>query len=396
MAIIFNNEKGLQAEEASLIRQQVAAAWKKAFMVDSTTPELNTDPETPAGQLVDGITALIVEKDNEVLKLGNMFNPLTAVGVFQEALAKIYFLNRLVDQPTLVSCTCTGLPGTFIPQGSIAEDEEGNRFISTNAATIGSGKTTEIVFSCTVPGPIQVNSSTLNKIITVIPGWDSVNNTTAGVVGRLRESQSEFEERRFNSVAKNSHGLAESVGANVANLSNVIASKIVQNRDGDEKSILGVTVPAHSIYLSVFGGKKEEIGQVLYNKLDAGCGTAGNTSVEVIDSINGSIHKFFYTVPTPQTVYIKITIVPDTIYDENKIKNAVINNFNGGDIYPKVIMGEQLFSSRFYQTIINAGLDDLVKVEVSSDGINYSLNIDFTLNKMPVLSSENISFEEAS
>lgn len=396
MAIKFNDEKGLQPEEASIIRQQVAEAWKKAFMINADTHELNVAPETPAGQLVDGITALIVQKDNEVLKLGNMFNPLTAVGIFQDALAKIYFLNRLVDQPTLVSCTCTGLPGTVIPQGSIVEDEEGNRFISTDAATIGNGKTTEIVFACTTPGPIQVNSSTLNKIITVIPGWDSVNNTSAGVVGRFRESQSEFEERRFNSVAKNSHGLSESVGANIANLPTVIATKIVQNRNSDEQTILGVTVPAHSIYLSVFGGKKEEIGQVLYNKLDAGCGTAGNTSVEVIDPINGSIHKFFYTVPSTQTVYIKITTIPDALYDEDKIKNAVINNFNGGDIYPKIIMGEQLFSSRFYQTIINAGLTDLVKVEVSLDGVDYNLNVEFALNKMPVLSAENISFEEAS
>lgn len=396
MAIIFNDNTGLTAEDASTIRAAVASDWQEAFAVDENTPTLNTEPETPAGQLVDGMTALIVMKDNEVLKLGNMFNPLTATGIYQDALGKIYFIDRLVAQATVVTCTCMGLPGTVIPQGSIVEDSAGNQYTSLAAATIGSNNSVSVVFSCTTPGPVQVNSSTVNKIVTVIPGWDSVTNPAAGVTGRLAETQTEFETRRYASVAKNSHGLSESVGGSIANLTDVVASKIVQNRTGEQVTILGVAVPAHSVYLSVYGGTPEEIGQVIYNKLDAGCGTAGNTSVTVTDPVNGSQNVFYYTVPDVTNVYVQVTTAPDAVYDETNIVNAILNNFNGGSTYPKAIMGETIYASRFYQDIISAGLSELVQVEVSlTSGSGFGLSCDINLNQIPVLSAENISFVEA-
>lgn len=121
MAIIYN-DNGLSVEQAETVRQTVANQWKQAFSVDENTPELNTEPETPAGQLIDGMTALIVQKDNELLRLANMFNPMTATGVFQDSLGKIYFLDRKIAQSTTVTCTCSGLSGTQIPKGSIVTD----------------------------------------------------------------------------------------------------------------------------------------------------------------------------------------------------------------------------------------------------------------------------------
>ena len=96
MAITFNSATGMVAEDTAIIRERLATQWKNAFNVSENTPELNTEAETPAGQLIDGQVALISEKDAEILHLGNSFDPQTATGVAQDALARIYFLERKI------------------------------------------------------------------------------------------------------------------------------------------------------------------------------------------------------------------------------------------------------------------------------------------------------------
>lgn len=395
MAVIFDNNKGMTVQDGATVREAIATDWKNAFKIDENTPELNTEPETPAGQLIDGMTALVVEKDNEIMQLANMFNPNTATGIYQDALAKIYFINRHVAQPTVVTCQCKGLNGTLIPKGAVVQSNDGYQFTANENVTIPAGGEVDALFSCTETGPILISANSVQKIITVIPGWDSVNNNAAGVTGRNEETQSEFEERRYNSVAANSHGLAESVGGAVYNLPDVVACKIVQNRYGEEQTINGVVVPPHSVYLSVYGGEAQDIGMTLHNKLDAGCGTAGNTSVTIADPTNGSLHLYYYTVPTVKPVYVKVTTAPDVLYSADDVKQAILDNFLGQiEGFNRVIMGDELYSSRFYQTIINAGLSGLVKVEVSTDNSTFALNVEFALNEMPTLDVNDIAFVE--
>jgi hypothetical protein len=71
------------------------AAFHKDGQVD-----LNTDPETPAGQLIDSQTAAITEKDTELLYLCDQFDPAKNEGIFQDAIAKIYFLSRKAATPS--------------------------------------------------------------------------------------------------------------------------------------------------------------------------------------------------------------------------------------------------------------------------------------------------------
>ncbi len=91
MAIEFNDSTGLSAEDTAVIRLRIASLFKAAFKTNDDTPELNTEPETPAGQLVDGLAALVASKDGEIMRIANGFNPKTAVGIQQDALAAIYF-----------------------------------------------------------------------------------------------------------------------------------------------------------------------------------------------------------------------------------------------------------------------------------------------------------------
>lgn len=393
MAVTFNPQTGLVAEDTAVIRQRIATQWKNAFNVNAETPELNTEAETPAGQVIDGQAALISEKDGEILHLGNSFNPETATGVAQDALAKIYFLERQVAEPTLVTCQCVGLQGTMIPYGAVVEDVNGYQYYNTTPQTIPASGTANCVFRNAEYGPIEVGANAVTRIITVIPGWDSVNNSAAGVTGRDVETQSEFEQRRKASVAKNSHGLEGAIEGTVGNLTGVVTCKVEQNRGDTSVTKKGVLIPPHSIYLSVYGGNGQDIGKALHNKLSDGCGTTGNTSVVVSDDTNGSEHTYYYCIPTTNNFYVKVTMVQtvDTPEDiVSMVKNAVLANFNGQRNYPRVHMGETVYASRFYADVIGAGVENLTSVEIKYDTGDYGDVIEVPLDEIPTLSASNI------
>lgn len=392
--ITFDPQTGLIAEDTAVIRQRLAQEWKNAFNVSEDTPELNTESETPAGQLIDGQTALIAEKDAEILYLGNSFDPQTATGVAQDALAKIYFLTRHVEEPTYVTCQCKGLQGTVIPYGAVVQDINGNVFYNIVPVTIPASGEVSTLFRCSVYGAIEVGANAVNKIITVIPGWDSINNMAAGVTGRAVETQTEFESRRYNSVAKNSHGLAGSVEGTVGNIDGVVACRIEQNRGDTAVTKFGVTIPPHSVYLSVYGGEQQDIGYAMHTKIDAGCGTAGNTEVTITDETNGSEQTYFYEIPETVTMGVKVVIqrTNDTPTDiATLIKNAVVNNFNGLTSYERAKMGDKIFASRFYTDVISAGASNLTSVEIAYPASGtYGDVVNIPLDEMPVMSVENV------
>jgi hypothetical protein len=391
--ITFDSETGLVAQDTAVIRQNIAQQWKDAFNVSEDTPELNTEAETPAGQLIDGQTALVAEKDSEILRMANNFNPQTATGVAQDALGKIYFLERQVAEPTLVTCQCKGLQGTIIPYGAIVQDINGNTFYNIVPSTIPASGEVSTVFRCSEYGAIEVGAEAVNKIITFIPGWDSVSNMAAGVTGRVKETQSSFEQRRAASVAKNSHGLAESVLGTIGNLTGVVACEIEQNRGDYAVTKKGVTIPPHSVYLSVYGGEQEDIGYAMHNKLNDGCGTAGNTSVTITDETNGSEQTYYYEIPQTVSTGIKVVIqrANDTPSDiETLIKNAVVRNFEGNSDYDRAKMGSTIYVSRFYQDIISVGAN-LTKVEIAYPKTGtYGDVAEVPLNQMPVIDADDV------
>ena len=107
MALVFDESLGFSVDSVSEVRAAVAAAWKAAFKSDNTA-ELNTEPETPAGQLVDSQTASIVQKDSELLYLANMLIPGRARGNLLFAAETRHSVNRghKVHRPARHGHTC--------------------------------------------------------------------------------------------------------------------------------------------------------------------------------------------------------------------------------------------------------------------------------------------------
>ena len=400
MAITFNNQTGLVAEETSVVRARIAQEWKNAFATDPRLPVLDTNPETPAGQLIDGQTALASEKDNDMIYIANMFNPKNATGVWQDALAAIYFLNRKIALLTYVTCQVRGAYGTTIPYGALVQDVNGYTFLNTSVVVIGSSGTANIYVRCTETGAVEVAPNTVTQIVTTVPGWDSVSNPSAGVTGRDEESQAAFENRRAGSVGKNSHGAVASIYGTIADLNNVVAVLVLENTTNTDKTIKGVTLAGHSVYISVYGGDNTDIARVIYNKIDGGVGTQGNTMLTynpASDNIADQPDALYtYYIERPDTVEtaVKVTVSDDeTTGLTNAIKEAVVENFNGNSSFRRVKMGDTLYASRFYADVIKAGVTMLENIEIkypSATG-SYADSIDIPASELPTISVDDVT-----
>lgn len=189
---------------------------------------LNFGLTTPQGQLASTMTAIIGAADAMFAALANGVDPAYAYGRMQDAIGRIYFLNRLPGSFTTVQCLCIGAAGTVIPTNSQARTAEGVIF-RTDGGVIPSGGQVTLAFYATSVGPIPCAADTLNIIYQTVPGWDTVNNPADGVLGTEVETRSEFELRRQQSVAVNS------VSPNQAVLGSLLGNDIftgVQNVPG--------------------------------------------------------------------------------------------------------------------------------------------------------------------
>ena len=370
----FDAATGLYPDEIATVRESVREDWIGAFRRDGL-PDLNTEPETPAGQLIDAQTAAIVDKDNEVLFLANQFNPLTAQGVWQEALGKIYFLTRKGAEPSSVTCLCSGLAGTVIPAGALIRSSvDQSRWENTATVTIpDSGGQVNAIFRSVESGVVAAAANTLTEIVSVTPGWDAVTNPTAAVVGRVAETQAEFEQRRYNSVAANSRGSVYSLYGALADLEGVLDCVVLENITNNPIVEWGVTIPGHSVYISIVGGDNAAIAEAIYRKKDAGCGTAGNTEVTYQDDNLPWRPIYTYKIERPEPlrlgVRVTLRIVDDTLGNsEELIRAAIISNFNGLDGFGalRVSMAQTIYASRFYCPVVKSGVWNLLSIELAA------------------------------
>ena len=369
----FDPQVGMVAPDTAVLRDAVASNWEQAFNTGDGSPTLDTEAATPAGQLVDAEAAYLAQVNAEILYVASMFNPRTSEGVWQDALGFIYFLTRKIAQPTLATVTCTGLGGTVIPAGAQMRDDDGRRYELVSAVTIPAGGSVDGIFQCTEAGPIECPAGTLTTIVTVIPGWDSGVNSAAGVIGRNRESQADFENRRYASVAKNSHGSVFSLQGALADLDGVVDCQVLENPTSSTVTKNGVSIPSHSVAVCIYGGDDDAIAETIYLKKDAGCGTAGSTSIAYTAAdFGGAVYSYSIVRPTPVDVKIRVEInrtASTAASVEQDVKDAVVADFNGQDANSgntRVGLAQTLYASRFAVAVIKtAGVSDLVGISVA-------------------------------
>lgn len=254
---------------------------------------MSTALTTPQGQLAQSLTAIIGDKNDQIAAVADSLNPDVAEGRWQDAIGRLYFLERIAASGTVVTARCTGLVGTVIPAGSVAQDTNGYRYQSTADATIASTGYVDVTFQNLTTGPIACGIGALATIYTAVTGWESVTNISAGVVGTDVETRADFEARRRASVAINAQGSPDSVQGEVLSVTGVLDAYVRDNGLGIQSgaaftgSISGTTLTV----ASMASGKVEtghmvigsgvSAGTVITGQLSGTTGQAGTYSVNV-------------------------------------------------------------------------------------------------------------------
>lgn len=336
---------------------------------------LNPALNTPQGQLASSETAVIDHVNQTFLFLTQQFDPAYASGRYQDALARIYFIERNPSQPTVVQALCTGLEGVVIPEGALAIAADGNQYICTEEGTIPPAGNITLTFACLIPGPIPCPEGTLNQIYQSIPGWDSITNVSDGVLGNNVESRAAFEARRAASVALNSIGSLPSVLGAVLNVPNVIDAFVTENDSNSPQTMGGVSLYPNSLYVAVVGGEAQDIGQAIWSKKAPGCAYNGNTTVTVLDTSTGYVppypaYSVSFEIPEALPILFSVNIVNSTLVPADaatQIQNAIINAFAGGDGGARARIGGTLLASRYYAPVALLGAwAQIVSIEIGS------------------------------
>lgn len=335
---------------------------------------MNPALETPQGQIASSETAIIGNSNDLFLQYVANVDPAFSSGRMQDGIGRIYFITRKPALPTTVTATCNGLAGVVIPTGALVLDLDGNIYQCTGGGTIPIGGTIDLTFACTVTGPIQCPPATLTAIYRAIPGWDSVTNSGAGVIGRNVESRADFELRRQQSVAGNSIGSLPSVLGSVLSIAGVLDAFVTDNSTSSPLTVGGVSLNANSLYVCVSGGADLDVATAVWKKKAPGCGYTGNTTVTVTDSNSGYSTPPSYSVtferPTDIAVLFDVTIKNNPLVPSNAlalIQNVIIAAFSGSDGGARARIGSIIFASRYYAGVAALGIwAEIISIKVGS------------------------------
>lgn len=394
--IIFNPLVGVELPSTQEIRSDLGSRIQQAFQTSPTDPLLNIEPSSPMGQVLDLIVAEIEAKNSEILFLSNMVNPDLATGKFLDALAALYGLDRKISEPTVVNCVLTGLKGTVIPYGAIAQDSLGNQYRHSAAAGARIGDTGSVTttFTAIEHGSLEVAAGAVNRIVTTIAGWDTINNPSAGVIGRDEETDAELRNRMVESYAVNATGYVEAIEANLAALEGVLDVRVLENPTNAAITQFGVSINPHSILVAIVGGEDEQIAQTIYQRKDAGCGTTGSYQVSFTDSrFYNATYVYNIVRPQNQALKVKIEFFATSMNptEKNNVIQAVINDVLGQGANDRVSLASTVYASRFYAAIQSAIAVPVASIQVALGSGAFGSSVQIPANVEPTIQESDVS-----
>ena len=358
---------------------------------------------SPQGQIAQSDTEIIAQEYDKLLCLFNQINPDFSTGRFQDGIGRIYFMERIAAQGTVVTATCIGQVGTTIPAGSTAVDTSGYIYQSIDNAVIPSSGSVDVQFVNTTTGPIPCATGSLNQIYRAVSGWDAVNNTSPGVVGVDVESRIAFETRRRQSVARNSRNQDASTLAALLATDGVLDAYVWSNRTAEtvNKGTTNFPILAHSVYICVYGGADTDVAESIFNTYNPGANMNGNTTFTVYDNVNYMPPYPSYVMQwqkaSPTRVYFKVNVdaslnPPSDI--TKQVKEMIVTVFNGGyEGIGKARIGSTINAGKYYAPVISISPDTvgILSLEVSLDGSLYGPAVTMGIDQVPTIQESDIT-----
>ena len=312
---------GITTQDLSQHFTALQTKFKETFGED-----LVVDSESPQGQLIGIFAEVCTEIDEGFVQLFSSFGIDTAGGSQLDELLSLANVRRNLPSRSVVTCQVSGEPGTLIPAASRIQNTNEDNFVLRRDITIGSDNSGEGVFQAVEFGNIPVAEETVNQIVSVITGWETVDNETAGVAGEVIETDFEFRLRGKTEVAKNSTGTIPALQAALSRVG-VTRSRIVENDTASPVSHTGLAnVTAHSIACIVEGGLDNSVAQTIADYKTSGTNTFGSDSGTTDDGRTVNFERVAHVA-----VKISVTVNATDSFPNNGVnllKQALVSHAN--------------------------------------------------------------------
>lgn len=298
---------GLEVATRDELKAQYDADFQAIYGVD-----INLDQDSPDGQMIGIFIQAVLDLEDLLVQIYNMFDPDNAVGVVLDQRVAINGIQRQAGTYTLTpitivtsqACNLYGLDQSVEPVYTV-QDNAGNKWLLQTTQTISGAGTTVATFRAEFPGANLTIPNTITIPVTIVLGVVSVNNPTLyTTLGQNEESDAALKVRRQKSVSLASQGYLAGLLAALENINGVTSAFVYEN---NTSSTDGDGVPGHSIWVIVSGTATDaEIANAIYTKRNAGCGMKGSTTYTVTQ-VDGSPFIVRWDVVLPENLFIVFT-----------------------------------------------------------------------------------------
>ena len=215
--------------------------------------DLALTPSLPQSQW-SGIAGLALSETGEAaVRIAGALNADSAAGTLLDVLGSPLDVRRQGATHSRVVATLTGVAGTIIPEGTRAKTGDDDEFETTEVVTIPSGGSIDVVMQAVETGAVQAAAGALDRIVTGVPGWETITNAAAAVPGRARQADSVYRRLYRERTAHSSSGPVTGLkGALVE--AGADRSVVVRNNTNAAAANQDWSIPAHGIFAVVEGG----------------------------------------------------------------------------------------------------------------------------------------------
>lgn len=321
--------------------------------------DINLASDTPDGQMMNIFIQAVLDVEDLLLQINNMFDPDNAIGVILDQRVAINGIQRQAGTFTVTNVTLVtsqsvnlyGLDQSAQPVYTVA-DNAGHQWQLQSTQLGLSAGTTVLAFQASTPGANLTVPNTITVPVTIVLGVTSINNpTTYTSLGIDEESDAVLKVRRSKSVSLSSQGYLAGLLAALENIPGITSAFVYENVTGTT-NVDGV--PGHSIWVIVAGtptvlaspawdptisynygaivssggvdyiswrnnnlnnlvsnpafwGVYNPVAQAIYNKRNAAAGMFGATTYS-ITQIDGSVFVIFWDVVSLESIFTAFTV----------------------------------------------------------------------------------------
>lgn len=361
----------------------------------------NTALSTPQGQIALSETAILGDFLGAMAAIFNGVDPASSSGRMQEAIGRIYFIERRPATATAVTVQASvNAPGQTITAGTVvAQGSDGSLYVAPQAITLPQSSTASFDLTCQTAGAITCPANSLTLYQAGL-GLASLSNAAPGATGADAEDRADFEARRQASVAANSIGQNASLMGALLELPGVTDAFVTDNPSQTDNVQQGVTIPAGAQYILVEGGNPQDIGQAILHKKPPGIPTVGTQIVTVQDTNpvyagNQPSYSFHYDRPTPVAVYVTMEIAASDAVPSNAmqlIQQAIVSYLTTGA--NRIRLGKTVYASRL--SAVADGLGDWAEVLTLTIGTDRNAGqnrLTLPINQLPTVTADTISVQ---